>query len=221
MQRDDIEDECDDEEHQPEREGRAMAGGLLIHPFAQWFGGRSVPTGGIGATGNGEAFGRAYELPNETAYCETCAAIGNVYWNHQMFLLQGEGRYIDVLERTMVNAALSGISLEGDWFFYPNVLESIGQHGRSPWFGCACCPSNVARFIPSVPGFAYAVKDNDVYVNLFLGSEVTLDAAGKQLKLVQETRYPWDGQVKIQVEPERAGRFAVLLRIPGFDFTLN
>jgi DUF1680 family protein len=133
-----------------------------------------------------------------------------------MFLMRGDAKYIDVLERTMYNAALSGISLEGDRFFYPNVLESLGQHQRSPWFGCACCPSNVARFIPSVPGFAYAVKDNDVYVNLFLGSEVTLDAAGKQLKLFQETRYPWDGQVKIRVEPERAVKFAVLVRIPGW-----
>ncbi len=137
-------------------------------------------TGGIGAAGGHEGFGGPYELPNMTAYCETCASIANILWNHRMFLMRGDAKYIDVLERTMYNAALSGISLEGDRFFYPNVLESIGQHQRSPWFGCACCPSNVARFIPSVPGFAYAVKDNDVYVNLFLGSEVTLNAAGNQ-----------------------------------------
>jgi DUF1680 family protein len=173
-------------------------------------------TGGIGAAGGHEGFGGPYELPNLTAYCETCASIANVLWNHRMFLMRGDAKYIDVLERTMYNAALSGISLDGDRFFYPNVLESIGQHQRSPWFGCACCPSNVARFIPSVPGFAYAVRDDDVYVNLFLGSQVTLNAAGSRLKLVQETRYPWDGQVKITVEPERAGRFAVLVRIPGW-----
>ena len=128
-------------------------------------------TGGIGAAGGHEGFGGPYELPNMTAYCETCASIANILWNHRMFLMHGDAKYIDVLERTMYNAALSGISLEGDRFFYPNVLESIGQHQRSPWFGCACCPSNVARFIPSVPGFAYAVKDKDVYVNLFLGSD--------------------------------------------------
>jgi hypothetical protein len=173
-------------------------------------------TGGIGAAGGHEGFGGPYELPNMTAYCETCASIANILWNHRMFLMRGDAKYIDVLERTMYNAALSGISLEGDRFFYPNVLESIGQHQRSPWFGCACCPSNVARFIPSVPGFAYAVKDNDVYVNLFLGSEVTLSAAGTNLKLVQETQYPWEGQVRITVEPEQASEFAVLLRIPGW-----
>lgn len=109
-------------------------------------------TGGIGAAGGHEGFGGHYELPNMTAYCETCASIANIFWNHRMFLMHGDAKYIDVLERVLYNAALSGISMEGDRFFYPNVLESIGQHSRSPWFGCACCPSNVARFIPSVPG---------------------------------------------------------------------
>jgi len=173
-------------------------------------------TGGIGAAGGHEGFGGPYELPNMTAYCETCASIANVLWNHRMFLMRGDAKYMDVLERTMYNAALSGISLEGDRFFYPNVLESIGQHQRAPWFGCACCPSNVARFIPSVPGFAYAAKDKDVYVNLFLGGEAMIDTAGNKLRLVQETRYPWEGSVKITVEPERAGDFAVHVRIPGW-----
>jgi DUF1680 family protein len=173
-------------------------------------------TGGIGAAGGHEGFGGPYELPNMTAYCETCASIANVLWNHRMFLMRGDAKYMDVLERTMYNAALSGISLEGDRFFYPNVLESIGQHQRAPWFGCACCPSNVARFIPSVPGFAYAAKDKDVYVNLFLGGEATIDTADNKLRLVQETRYPWEGDVKITVEPERAGDFAVHVRIPGW-----
>jgi uncharacterized protein len=173
-------------------------------------------TGGIGAAGGHEGFGGPYELPNMTAYCETCASIANVLWNHRMFLMRGDAKYMDVLERTMYNAALSGISLGGDRFFYPNVLESIGQHQRAPWFGCACCPSNVARFIPSVPGFAYAAKGKDVYVNLFLGGDATIDMADNKLRLAQETRYPWEGSVKIQVEPEKADDFTVHVRIPGW-----
>jgi uncharacterized protein len=173
-------------------------------------------TGGIGAAGGHEGFGGPYELPNMTAYCETCASIANVLWNHRMFLMRGDAKYMDVLERTMYNAALSGISLEGDRFFYPNVLESIGQHQRAPWFGCACCPSNVARFIPSVPGFAYAAKGKDVYVNLFLGGNATIGMADNMLRLTQETRYPWEGSVKITVEPEKADDFTVHVRIPGW-----
>jgi hypothetical protein len=133
-----------------------------------------------------------------------------------MFLMHGDGKYVDVLERTMYNAALAGVSLEGDRFFYPNVLESIGRRTRSPWFGCACCPSNVARFIPSIPGFAYASKDKDVYVNLFLGGEATIDTDGNQVRLVQQTRYPWEGRVKITVEPDREDAFALSIRIPGW-----
>ena len=117
-------------------------------------------TGGIGATNMGEAFGANYQLPNMTAYCETCAAIGNVYVNYRMFLLHGDAKYYDVLERTLYNGLISGVSLEGNGFFYPNPLESAGQHARKAWFGCACCPSNICRFIPSVPGYVYAVKDN-------------------------------------------------------------
>ncbi|MGM0485389.1 MAG: glycoside hydrolase family 127 protein [Planctomycetota bacterium] len=173
-------------------------------------------TGGIGAAGGHEGFGGPYELPNMTAYCETCASIANILWNHRMFLMHGDAKYIDALERTMYNAALSGISMEGDRFFYPNVLESTGQHQRSPWFGCACCPSNIARFIPSVPGFAYASKENDVYVNLFLGSDVTIDTASNKIQLAQETRYPWNGDVKITLTPERTGRFTLNVRIPGW-----
>ena len=121
-------------------------------------------TGGIGATAAGEAFGKNYELPNMSAYCETCAAIGNVYVNYRLFLLHGESKYYDVLERTLYNGLISGVSLDGGGFFYPNPLESMGQHQRQPWFGCACCPSNICRFIPSLPGYIYAVKDKDVYV---------------------------------------------------------
>ncbi len=173
-------------------------------------------TGGIGAAGGHEGFGGPYELPNMTAYCETCASIASILWNHRMFLMHGDGKYMDVLERTMYNAALSGISMKGDRFFYPNVLESIGQHQRSPWFGCACCPSNVARFIPSIPGFAYASKGKDVYVNLFLGSNITIQRQDNEVKLTQETRYPREGNVKISVEPQREETFAIHVRIPGW-----
>ncbi|MHC4331785.1 MAG: glycoside hydrolase family 127 protein, partial [Planctomycetota bacterium] len=173
-------------------------------------------TGGIGAAGGHEGFGGHYELPNMTAYCETCASIANIFWNHRMFLMHGDAKYIDVLERVLYNAALSGISMEGDRFFYPCVLESIGQHARSAWFGCACCPSNVARFIPSVPGYVYAHKNKDVYVNLFMSGAASIETAGNNVKLTQQTEYPWKGQVKIGVEPEKSETFAICVRIPGW-----
>jgi len=155
-------------------------------------------TGGIGATSHGEAFGKNYELPNMSAYCETCAAIGNVYLNYRLFLLHGEAKYFDVLERTLYNGLISGVSLDGGGFFYPNPLESIGQHQRQPWFGCACCPSNIARFIPSVPGYVYAVHNSEVYVNLFMSNNSTLKVAGKNVNLQQNTAYPWNGDIKTQ-----------------------
>ncbi len=173
-------------------------------------------TGGIGATGNGEAFGAAYELPNETAYCETCAAIGNVYWNHRMFCFHGDAKYIDVLERTLYNGVISGVSLEGNRFFYPNPLTSHGQHERSPWFGCACCPGNITRFIASVPGYVYAQAEDRLYVNLFVQGSATIDMNGRTVNLTQQTEYPWDGKVKLTVEPEQAGRLALYIRIPGW-----
>ena len=173
-------------------------------------------TGGIGATGSGEAFGKNYELPNMSAYCETCAAIGNVYWNYRLFLLKGDAKYYDVLERTLYNGVLSGISLDGGAFFYPNPLESIGQHQRSPWFGCACCPSNACRFIPSVPGYIYAVKDKEVYVNLFVANESTLEVAGKKVGLKQSTSYPWNGDIQVAVTPRGISDFAMKIRIPGW-----
>ena len=172
-------------------------------------------TGGIGAAGGHEGFGGHYELPNMTAYCETCASIANILWNHRMFMMSGDAKYIDVLERTLYNAALSGISLKGDMFFYPNVLESLGR-SRSPWFGCACCPSNIARFIPSVPGFAYAHKNEDVYVNLFIGGNASIVTADNKVTLNQQTDYPWEGNTRITVEPEREDNFAVFVRIPGW-----
>jgi len=173
-------------------------------------------TGGIGATNNGEAFGANYELPNMSAYCETCAAIGNVYVNYRLFLLHGESKYYDVLERTLYNGLISGVSLDGGAFFYPNPLESMGQHQRQPWFGCACCPSNIARFIPSLPGYVYAVKDRDVYVNLFMSNKADLKVNGKDVVLGQETRYPWNGDVTVSVDRNKAGRFTMKIRIPGW-----
>ena len=173
-------------------------------------------TGGIGATSNGEAFGKNYELPNMSAYCETCAAIGNVYVNYRLFLLHGESKYYDVLERTLYNGLISGVSLEGNGFFYPNPLESMGQHQRQAWFGCACCPSNICRFIPSLPGYIYAVKDRNVYVNLFLSNKSDLTVAGKKVGLSQSTAYPWNGDITVNVDQNAAGQFAMKIRIPGW-----
>lgn len=173
-------------------------------------------TGGIGATSNGEAFGENYELPNMSAYCETCAAIGNVYVNHRLFLLHGESKYYDVLERTLYNGLISGVSLDGGGFFYPNPLESIGQHQRQPWFGCACCPSNICRFIPSLPGYVYATKGSDVYVNLFMSNTSNLTVNGKKVQLSQETRYPWNGDIAITVDNNKAKAWTMKVRIPGW-----
>jgi len=173
-------------------------------------------TGGIGANGNGEAFGKNYELPNMSAYCETCAAIGNVYMNFRLFLLHGDAKYFDVLERTLYNGLISGVSLDGGGFFYPNPLESIGQHQRQPWFGCACCPSNICRFIPSVPGYIYAVNNSDVYVNLFIANHSDLKVNGKAVELKQTTNYPWTGNVNLEISPKSKQDFTLKIRIPGW-----
>jgi len=137
---------------------------------------RPFPFGGIGATGSGEAFGGNYELPNMTAYNETCAAIGNDYWNHRLFLLHADAKYIDVMERTLYNGLISGVSLDGKTFFYPNPLESNGQHARSPWFGVACCPGNITRFMASVPGYVYAQKGDAIWVNLYMASSADVSS---------------------------------------------
>lgn len=174
-------------------------------------------TGGIGARGAGEAFGRNYELPNLSAYCETCAAVANAFWNLRLFLLHGDARYVDVLERTLYNGLLSGVSLDGKLFFYPNPLESDGRHQRSPWFGCACCPGNITRFLASVPGYVYAQQGSTLFVNLYAAgtAELKLDNCPR-LELRQETRYPWDGEIKLTVLPEKSARFTLNLRIPGW-----
>ena len=174
-------------------------------------------TGGIGATGRGEAFGQPYELPNMTAYNETCAAIGNDYWNHRLFLLHGDARFVDVMERTLYNGLVSGVSLDGKAFFYPNPLESAGQHARSPWFGVACCPGNITRFLASVPGYVYATRGEAVYVNLYAAGRASVRLGdGEPIGLVQETRYPWDGAIAIRVSPAQPRAFALHLRVPGW-----
>ncbi len=177
---------------------------------------KTYVTGGIGASGGNEGFSGKYNLPNMSAYCETCASVGMVIWNHRMFLADGEAKYYDVLERTLYNAFLSGVSLKGDRFFYPNVLESMGQHNRGKWFGCACCPPNVARLLPSLPGYLYAKSDASVYVNLFADNCAKFEFKGQQLELVQKTEYPWKGHVEISIHPEQAAGFNLKVRIPGW-----
>jgi hypothetical protein len=181
--------------------------------------------GGVGARHDGEAFGNNYELPNLTAYNETCAAIANVYWNYRMFLLHGDSKYIDVLERSLYNGVISGVGLDGKTFFYPNPLEcdlhfkfNRGETlDRQPWFDCSCCPSNICRFLPSIPGYIYAQAAGSLYVNLFVQSSSTIQLDKKvPVTISQETKYPWDGDVKITVSPEKANQFALRLRIPGW-----
>ena len=183
-------------------------------------------TGGLGARHDRERFGENYELPNLTSYNETCAAIGSVMWNLRMFLLHRDARYFDVLERTLYNAVVVGVSLEGDTFFYPNPLASDGKYRfnkgaacRQPWFGTACCPGNIARFIPSVPGYVYGVDADAIYVNLFVASEAEVGVQDNLIRLRQQTGYPWEGQVGIAVAPTREAEFSVFVRIPGW--TMN
>ncbi|NDV43612.1 glycoside hydrolase family 127 protein [Muricauda sp. 40Bstr401] len=180
-------------------------------------------TGGIGAKHDGEAFGENYELPNLTAYNETCAAIGDVYWNHRLHNLTGDVKYFDVIERTLYNGLISGLSLDGQQFFYPNALESDGVYKfnqgactRKDWFDCSCCPTNVIRFIPAMPGLIYSKTGNTLYVNLYASNEATVELKDHHLKVKQETMYPWDGKVKLTIDPDQAGEFTMKLRIPGW-----
>ena len=173
-------------------------------------------TGGMGSRAQGEGFGPDYELPNHTAYCETCAAISNVYWNYRMFLATGEAKYMDVLERALYNGVISGVSLSGDKFFYDNPLESQGEHDRQRWFGCACCPGNITRFMASVSGYTYATQASDIYVNLYIQGSADLQTESGRVALTQTTDYPWNGTVTIKVDPEQESTFALRLRIPGW-----
>ncbi|MCB1131074.1 MAG: glycoside hydrolase family 127 protein [Verrucomicrobiae bacterium] len=179
-------------------------------------------TGGVGARGAGEAYGDNYELPNR-CYNETCAAIGFLFWNHRMFLMTGDAKYMDVFERTLYNGFLSGVSLSGDRFFYPNPLEydgseanNHGHAGRAPWFGCACCPPNMLRTVASIGGYAYAVKDRSLFVNLYATGDGKATVAGNDVTVSQETKYPWSGDVKLEVKPAKPGRFDLSLRVPGW-----
>lgn len=173
-------------------------------------------TGGIGSSQHNEGFTEDYDLPNKTAYAETCASIGMVYWNNRMNLLTGESVYADIMERAMYNGVLSGVSLEGDLFFYVNPLESDGGHHRQRWFGCACCPSNISRFLPSVGNYIYMVGKNKIYANLFIQSEAELEVNNQKVKLKQSTDYPWDGKITFEVDSEQATQFELNLRIPGW-----
>jgi DUF1680 family protein len=180
--------------------------------------------GGIGARHEGEAFGEAYELPNDTAYNETCAAIGNIFWNHRLFLLDGQAKYYDVLERSLYNGFLSGISMEGNTFFYVNPLERDTEFHfnrddtitRQPWFGCSCCPTNVVRLLPSLPEYIYALHDDCLFINLYIGSQAKTTINSSEVEIAQETNYPWDGRIKVRVNTEKPTRFTLSLRIPSW-----
>ncbi len=191
-------------------------------------------TGGIGARHHGEAFGDNYELPNATAYNETCAAIANIFWNQRLFQLHGDAKYIDVLERSLFNGYLPGIAFSGDRFFYVNPLEFDGEFKfnrddslvRMPWFGCSCCPTNVVRVFPSLGGYIYGQREDttekgkkkagEVYVNLFVSSKAALNVNEQTVKIAQTTNYPWDGKVKIKIDPKEAADFTLCVRIPGW-----
>lgn len=173
-------------------------------------------TGGIGSRPQGEGFGPDYELHNHTAYCETCASIANVYWNHRMFLATGKAKYTDVLERALYNGVISGVSLSGDKFFYDNPLESMGQHERQHWFGCACCPGNVTRFMASVPHYMYATQGDDIYVNLYIQGDADIHTATNHVTLRQTTMYPWEGNIELTINPDKEQEFALRLRIPAW-----
>lgn len=172
--------------------------------------------GGLGAEGAVEGFGPNYELPNAEAYNETDAAIGNVMWNYRLFREHGHAKYIDVLERSLYNNVLAGISLEGDGFFYPNPLRSDGDYQRSGWFTVACCVSGVVRFVPTVSKYVYATRQDTAYVNLYTGSISEVDLASTSVEIEQQTDYPWSGHVRLRVRPEQSTRFTLKLRVPGW-----
>jgi DUF1680 family protein len=180
-------------------------------------------TGGIGARHEGESFGDNYELPNLTAYNETCAAIGSVYWNHRLFMLTGDVKYYDVIERTLYNGLISGLSLDGEKFFYPNALESDGQYTfnqgactRKSWFDCSCCPTNLIRFLPSFPSLIYGSRADTLYVNLYASNKAEVSLDNQIIKIVQETNYPWDGSISVQIAPQQTSTFTVKFRVPGW-----
>lgn len=173
-------------------------------------------TGGIGSSGRNEGFSTDYDLPNESAYCETCASVGMVFWNQRMNLLTGEAKYVDVLERSLYNGALDGLSLTGDRFFYGNPLASNGNNSRSEWFGTACCPSNIARLVASLGDYIYGKDEAGIWVNLYVGSNTNLKLGKNTVPVQMETNYPWEGRVKITMNPDKRTPYALRMRIPGW-----
>ena len=179
--------------------------------------------GSVGAIGDGERYGNNYELPNATAYNETCAAIALVYWNYRMFLLHGDSKYMDILEKSLYNGLISGVGLDGKSFFYTNAMQIKNsfqfpqmEATRSGWFECSCCPTNLARLIPSIPGYMYAVNEDNLYINLFINSSADLSVRNKPVQVVQTNNYPWDGGLTFTINPKAAAAFNLLVRIPGW-----
>ncbi len=173
-------------------------------------------TGGIGSSGNNEGFTHDYDLPNQSAYCETCASVGMVFWNQRMAQLSGDGRYVDVLEKSLYNAALDGLSLSGDRFFYDNPLASMGQNTRSAWFGTACCPANIARLVASLGNYIYGKSEDGIWVNLFVNSNTRMSMGKDSVSVSTETNYPWEGKVVLKIDPDTRQKFNVLIRVPGW-----
>lgn len=189
---------------------------LLLRKWENLAGRKLYLTGGVGHGAFHEGFAPDYVLPSDKAYCETCAAIALVFWNYRLFRATGDARHLDVLERTLYNGFLAGVSLSGDRFFYPNPLASRGNYQRTPWFGCPCCPVNVIRFLPTVPGMIYATRGGTLLVNLFVGGTGRLKIAGEEVEIRQQTRYPWDGRVALTLNPRHPLDFALNVRIPGW-----
>ena len=173
-------------------------------------------TGGIGSAGDNEGFSKDYDLPNEEAYCETCASVGMVLWNQRMCQLTGDSKYIDVLERSLYNGALDGLSLDGGLFFYDNVLASNGQHKRREWFGTACCPANIARLVTSLGNYVYGKSAEGIWINLFVGSNTSVTMGNTEIAVKMETNYPWDGKVKLNIDPVKKVKSKLFIRIPGW-----
>ena len=174
-------------------------------------------TGGIGSAGSNEGFTKDFDLPNEQAYCETCASVGMVFWNQRMNNLTGNAEYVDVLERSLYNGALDGLSLSGDRFFYGNPLASNGKHARKEWFGTACCPSNIARLIASLGDFIYGYSENKIYVNLFVGSQTEFNMPAGKVKFNMQTNYPWSGAIKCSLSMKKNTKTSIAFRIPGWS----
>lgn len=196
--------------------GEQALRGALDRLWSNMTGRRMYITGGIGSRTTGEAFGTDYDLPNEQAYAETCAAIASGMWNWRMLLLEGEAKYADMMELSLYNGALVGLSLSGEEYFYENPLADDGSHRRTPWFSCACCPPNLARMLAEVPGQMYSLSDEGIWAHLYAESSTAVEWKGRDVRLVQKTAYPWEGDISFTLEGECQGEFSLYLRIPGW-----